>query len=306
MSKSASKSQPKSQQRRPQHAPRREEPPEPVDPVWLVKAIAFTLLAAAICSYITFCLLFYQGQWQLVLHPTRTSAAPQTIGGAPYELIHFGPDDSATPQLTGWWIPSPANGRYASITLLFLPGASGSLADSIPKLATLHSLGINIFAFDYRGYGQSAATHPNQQRMTHDTEDAWTYLTGSRHLLPTQIVPYGAGVGATLAIHLAAAHGAVPAVILDTPSGDLIDVARSDSRSKLLPLNLLFHENFPLAVPLTTLLTPKLILSHEPGIPPAMFQKASDPKFIVELPVQDATIYPQSITRFLDQYLPTR
>ena len=59
-----------------------------------------------------------------------------------------------------------------------------------------------------------------------------------------------------------------------------------------------------IAAPLTTLRTPKLILSHEPGIPPAIFQKASDPKFIVELPVQDATIYPQSITRFLDQYLP--
>lgn len=303
MAKPPSKSHSKSQQRRPQRAPQREESPEPVDPAWLLKAIGLTVVAAAVCAYITFCLLFYQGQWQLVLHPMRTSAAPQSVGGVPYELIHFGPDESASPQLVGWWIPALSNGRYANTTLLFLPGASGSLADSLPALATLHNLGINIFAFDYRGYGQSAATHPNQQKMTHDAEAAWLYLTGSRHLLPTQIVPYGAGVGAALAVHLAAAHGAIPAIILDSPSGDLIGEARSDSRSKLLPLGLLFHENFPLAGPLSTLRTPKLIITFAQGKPASAFSTASDPKLTVELPPHDERLYTQSVTRFLDQYV---
>lgn len=300
MAKSAQKSPSKSRQVLRQ----REDPPESVDPVWLVKALAFTLALAALCSYITFCFLFYQGQWQLVLRPARTATAPQSIGGAAYEVIHFAPDASATPQLVGWWIPAPANGRYAATTVLFLPGEKGSLADSVPTLAALHGLGINIFAFDYRGYGQSADVHPNQLRMTADAEAAWHYLTGSRHLLPTQIVPYGYGVGATLAVHLASGHGAVPAVILDSPKGDLISVARSDSRARLLPLGLLFHENFPLAAPLGTLRTPKLILSHDPGVPPALYRKASDPKYIAELPVQDGSVYAQSITRFLDEYLP--
>src|SRR5271163_1799898 len=94
---------------------------EDVSPMWLVKAIAVTIVAALFCGYLTFCLLFYQGQWQLVLHPMRTSAAPVSIAGAPYQVIHFGPDESATPQLTGWWIPSSADTRYAHITILFLP-----------------------------------------------------------------------------------------------------------------------------------------------------------------------------------------
>jgi pimeloyl-ACP methyl ester carboxylesterase len=269
---------PKSSQRPPQ--PFRSQP-ETVDPIWLVKAIAITAGVALICSYLALCLLFYQGQWQIVLHPSRTDAAPKSINGVPYQLIHFGPDESAIPQLTGWWIPA-AHSRYANATLLVLPSGDGSLADSLPTLSALHSLGIDIFAFDYRGYGQSVRTHPNQQKMTHDADSAWQYLTSSRAVPANQIIPYGIGVGASLAVHLAADHATIPALILDHPHTDLLATARRDPRSRLIPLSLLFHENFPLAEPLKSLSTPKLLLSST----------ASNPS------------YGQSITGFLDQHLP--
>lgn len=285
------KSRPQQSQPRQQH--------EVVDPAWLVKAIGITVVAAAICAWFTFGLLFYQGQWQLVLHPARTASAPQSIGGAAYEMVHFSPDESAVPQLAGWWVPAPANGRYANVTILFLPGGDGSLADSIPTLAALRGLGLNVFAFDYRGYGQSAATHPNQQRMTQDAEAAWLYLTSSRHLLASDIVPYGTGVGASLAVHLATSHGAVPAIIIESPSGDMLDIAMRDPRTHLVPMHLLFHERFPLAAPLNSLRTPKLLLWQTEE--PAAFRTASDPKITVELRVHDE--YAPAVTRFLDQYV---
>src|SRR5438309_10751551 len=102
-------------------ASRQSAPPEVVSPIWLVKAIALTIVAALLCGYLTFCLLFYQGQWQLVLHPTRTAASPASIDGISYELVRFGPDESATPQLTGWWTPAASGSRSSSITILFLP-----------------------------------------------------------------------------------------------------------------------------------------------------------------------------------------
>jgi pimeloyl-ACP methyl ester carboxylesterase len=275
---------------------------ETVDPAWLLKAFAFTILAALLCAYLTFCLLFYQGQWQLVLHPTRTAASPQSIAGIPYELIHFGPDESAVPQLTGWWIASAPGGRYANATLLFLPGSDGSLADAIPTLASLHNLGINVFAFDYRGYGQSAATRPNQQKMTQDADSAWQYLNISRHIPAEQIVLYGTGVGASLATHLAANHAASPALILDSPHADLLDVALHDPRSKLVPVRLLFHERFPLAEPLRMLHTPKLLLSLTAS-PSEAFRTAADPKRTVELSAPSEALYQQSLTRFLDEYV---
>jgi uncharacterized protein len=276
--------------------------PEVVDPIWLIKALGFTVLAALFCGYITFCLLFYQGQWQLVLHPARTTSSPKSIAGAPYELVHFGPDESATPQLTGWWIPSATGGRFANTTILFLPGSDGSLADSIPILSSLHNLGLNLFAFDYRGYGQSAATHPTQQNMTHDVDSAWQYLTTSRAIHDAQIVPYGVGTGASLATQLALTHPAIPALILDSPHGDLLDAAQRDTRSKLLPVTLLFHERFPLADPLASLHTPKLLISRTAS-PDRAFHTAADPKLTVELPTASEALFNLSLNRFLDQYI---
>jgi hypothetical protein len=287
---------------KPNHSKQQPAQFETVDPAWLLKAFAFTILAALLCAYLTFCLLFYQGQWQLVLHPTRTASSPQSIVGIPYELIHFGPDESAVPQLTGWWIASAPGGRYANATLLFLPGADGSLADAIPTLASLHNLGINVFAFDYRGYGQSAATRPNQQNMIQDADSAWQYLNISRHIPAEQIVLYGTGVGASLATHLAVSHAASPALILDSPHADLLDAAFHDPRSKLVPVRLLFHERFPLAEPLRTLHTPKLLLSRTAS-PDEAFRTAADPKRTVEISAPSQAIYQQSLTRFLDEYV---
>jgi pimeloyl-ACP methyl ester carboxylesterase len=282
---------------RPQPAP----PPEAVDPIWLIKAIAATVGVAILCGYLALCLLFYQGQWQLVLHPTRTSTAPASIDGAPYQLLHFGPDDSAIPQLTGWWIPAAPQARYADTTILFLAPGDGSLANTIPTLSALHTLGLNIFAFDYRGYGQSANTHPNQQKMTNDADSAWQYLTNSKTIPANHIIPYGIGAGASLAASLATTHPAIPALILDSPYTDLLEAARHDSRSGLIPTGLLFHENFPLAAPLKTLRTPKLLLSTTKS--PTAYSTAADPKTTAEFTTPADPLYTQAIVRFLNQYI---
>lgn len=290
----------------PRHRPQPKSPPETINPVWLLKAIAAAFFVALLCGYLAICLLFYQGQWQLVLHPARTTAPPQSIGGAPFQLVHFGPDQSATPQLTGWWIPSDAKGRRIDATILFLPGGDGSLADSIQTLSALHALGLNIFALDYRGYGQSVNTHPNQQKMMQDADSAWKYLIDLRSIPAQQIIPYGIDVGASLATHLAILHPEVPALILDSPRADLLAAVRRDGRSRLLPVSLLFHENFPLAEPLKTLRTPKLLLFRHksPDESSAMFSTAAEPKTTVQYTAPAETQYRQSITQFLDRYLP--
>ena len=266
-----------------------------VSHTWLVKAIAAVVIVALICAYLTLSLLFYQGQWQLVLHPQHQAEAPGTAS------IHFAPDESATPQLTGRWIPATPGARYANNTILFLPSGDGSLSDFNPTLDKLHNLGINVFAFDYRGYGYSAETHPNQLRMTQDAESAWTYLTTSRSIPAHQIIPYGVGVGASLATHLAASHSDIPAFILESPKGDLLDTVRHDPHASLMPVRLLFHESFPLAEPLASLHTPKLLLSKADAAP--AFRTASDPKLTVEFDSPSDATYAQALTRFLDQYI---
>jgi len=265
---------------------------------WLVKAFSAVVLAAVVCIYLTLCFLYYRGQWQFVLHPTRATGEP----AASTNPIHFAPNDAGQPQLTGQWLTAQAEGRYGRLTILFLPSGDGSLVNSAETVVALQGLGLNVFAFDYRGYGFSANLHPSQQRMTEDTEAAWRYLTTTRGVSPATIIPYGVGVGVSLAAHLAATHPEIPALILDSPHADLLDFARRESPS-LLPVRLLFRETFPLAEPISGLRTPKLLLADAGTANPAAFATAADPKLTVFLPSRTGLLFDQAMERFLDAYL---
>ncbi|NYF80381.1 alpha/beta hydrolase [Granulicella arctica] len=288
-----------------QYPPRPDGPPEVVHPMWLLKALAVVLVAALVCGYGALCLLLYQGQWQLILHPARTTSHPAEVAGAPVEFVRFGPDETAVPQLTGWTIPAAAGGRYAGVTVLFLPSGDGSLADSAPTLGLLHGLGLTVFGVDYRGYGESVAVHPNQERMMADADASFVYLTTSRGIPARQIVPYGVGLGASLAAHLAAEHGEIPGVIVDSPAADPLATVEGDPRTHYLPVKLLLHDRFPLADLLATLKTPKLLLL--PGASNRMLGSAADPKMTIELPERSSAVYGEtmtrSLTRFLDAYI---
>ncbi|HEY1993532.1 MAG TPA: hypothetical protein VGG81_03940, partial [Edaphobacter sp.] len=60
---------------------------------------------------------------------------------------------------------------------------------------------------------------------------------------------------------------------------------------------------FPLAEPLSTLRTPKLLLTRTTS-PDLSFLRASDPRLTVEFTSPSEALYNQSLTRFLDQYAP--
>ena len=275
-----------------------------VDPGWLLKAFMAMVLVALVCGYLTLCALFYQGQWQLVLHPVRTSAPPPSVGGVPFESVRFGAGATGTPQLVGWWIPASAGAEVAHPTILYLPAGDGSLTGDQATLASLHSIGAAVFAIDYRGYGQSADLHPGERSMTEDAQTAWTYLTDSRGISGGKIIPYGRGVGASLALGLAATKGTVPAVILDGPDFDVERRVSGDPRSHLLPLQLLFHDRFALLPALDELKTPKLILTRSGTEDPAVL-RAADPKVTVALPLSATDPYASTVKRFLDAYAPS-
>jgi pimeloyl-ACP methyl ester carboxylesterase len=266
---------------------------------WLLKALAAVIVVALACTYLTLCLVFSWSEWQLVLHPVRTSLTESSQ----VPLIHFDPGDSGQPQLTSVWYAAPPESHYKDLTILFLPGGDGSLASFATTQAALQQLGINVFAFDYRGYGESATVHPTEERMTEDTEAAWRYLTQTRKISPSTIVPYGVGVGASLATRLTQAHPEIPGIMLDSPYADLREGVRKDPRFRFLPVSLLFHEDFPLAEPLAQVKKPKLLFVREPSSEPASYLSAADPKRIVLLKADDVPGFDQSITRFLDEYV---
>jgi pimeloyl-ACP methyl ester carboxylesterase len=143
--------------------------------------------------------------------------------------------------------------------------------------------------------------------MTQDAESAWRYLHAFRDVADQNIILYGVGVGASLATHLAVSHPGSLGVILESPQADLLETVRHDRRVRILPVGLLFHDDFPLAGTLSILHTSKLLLSV--GAAPSVFQEAADPKITVEFqpdlgPFYTQPSFSQAVSRFLDQSLP--
>jgi pimeloyl-ACP methyl ester carboxylesterase len=300
-----------------------------VDPVWLVKALALTLAASVLCVYATLCLLVYQGSWQLILHPVRTIDRTPGSVGLGYSDVRFGAAETGQPRLTGWWIPaqsapppgSPLNlqtvPKYAAFTVLYLHDGSGSLSNTIPALARLHQAGLNVFAIDYRGFGASDAfLHPSDARMAEDAAAALDYLIATRHIPARDLIPYGTGLGASLAANLAHTHPELPAVILDNPDPDPASTATTSRPSHILPMRLLFGKSFDIDGPIATLATPKLLIAGGPAVTGAtrdatqmqtLFKTAASPKTTLTLPLgRGDADYQAALSRFVDQYLPAR
>jgi pimeloyl-ACP methyl ester carboxylesterase len=281
---------------------------EVVDPAWLLKALLITVVVAALFGYLAVCLLVYQGGWQLLLHP---SAKIDAIPAAAYETIHFDAAATGKPQLTGWWIPAESP-TSTTPTILFLHDGSGSLSAYVSRLDLLHRASVNIFAIDYRGFGQSDPPHPTEARMAEDSTAALTYLIETRHISDSSIVPYGQGIAVVFAAGLIDAHPELPAVIIDTPDTEAFDRATSDTKARLLPMSLLVQEHFDAAPSLTAIHRPKLLLADaEPNTDAdrvaknqSLFSSLSDPKMTVTFgQASSDTAYIQSIKRFLDEYV---
>jgi pimeloyl-ACP methyl ester carboxylesterase len=280
-------------------------PNQDVDPRWLLKALALSLLAAVTLGYLSVCLLIYQGGWQRFLTPSTAIDATPNFS---YTPIRFDATVTGQPRLTAWWIQSDSS---TAPIILYLHDGDGSLSSALPRLHLLQRAGLNIFAIDYRGFGQSDPTHPNEARMTEDAEASFRYLTDIRHIAPSQIIPYGEGLGAVFASRLAAQHTQIPALILDSPHPYAYQRVLDDPRSRFLPTRLLLRDHFDLTQAVTGVTQPKLLIANGLSYDgshiaenEAYFRTLPDPKFTVTFGHDADLAYLTTLHRFLDENLP--
>jgi pimeloyl-ACP methyl ester carboxylesterase len=146
------------------------------------------------------------------------------------------------------------------LTVLYLHGQDGNLGNTVDTLAALHSAGVNVLAFDYRGYGQSQFQRPSEARWREDAEAALEYLTGTRHVAPGTITMVGNGLGANLALEAGARHPELAGVALESPLASPMNAIFNDPRAHLVPSRLLVRDRFDLSAPAAVLRIPSLWL----------------------------------------------
>jgi hypothetical protein len=136
--------------------------------------------------------------------------------------------------------------RPARFTVVYLHGADGNLGDTVDALVRLHGVGVNVLAFDYRGYGASQFVRPSEAQWRQDAEWALDYLTGTRQIDAGTIVLDGTGLGANLAFEVAAAHPELGGVVVDSPIDDPTGAIFNDARARLVPARLLVRDRYDL------------------------------------------------------------
>jgi uncharacterized protein len=231
--------------------------PEPntVSARWLLIAGSIAIAAALLCAWGTLCILFWQGSWQLLYHPASAVNRTPANVNLPFESIGFATNAAGEPQLRGWWIPAASPARY---TAMYLHGADGNLGDTVSALSRLNAAGLNVFAFDYRGYGQSRFAHPSEASWREDADSAITYLTGTRHIPSGAIILVGKDLGANLALALAAAHSDLAGVVVEQPLESPAAAIFNDPRARIVPAQLLVSDRWQTAIDAGNVLIPSL------------------------------------------------
>lgn len=165
------------------------------------------ILASIAAGYLILVLLMYAMQSSLVYHPqSKLWATPSSVG-LQYEDVTFETEDNIS--LHGWFV---AAGDSANPTVLYFHGNAGNISGRMETIQLLNDLGLNVFIFDYRGYGQSEGS-PSEEGTYRDAIAAWDYLQSERGIPGTNIVIMGRSLGGSVASWLAARKSPAASII---------------------------------------------------------------------------------------------
>lgn len=144
-----------------------------------------------------------------IFHPERVLSGDPGEVGLAFDDVRFASADGV--MLHGWFVP----GRDDA-TLVLMHGNAGNISGRLRRLAELHeALGMNVFIFDYRGYGLSEG-RASEKGTYLDAEAALDYVDSRGDVDPARTVVFGHSLGAAIAVETAVRRD-VHAVVLEAP-----------------------------------------------------------------------------------------
>jgi uncharacterized protein len=244
--------------------------------------MALAFLAAALYLGLLVLLRLNESRLIYAAGPKGTLVPPPRELGLAIERAEIRTEDGLT--LVAWVIPG---GGPSSPWLLICHGNAGNISEAGRPLhyAGLRDLGLNVLAFDYRGYGESEGT-PSEPGLYQDAMAAYRYLRDSLRVAPERIVIFGHSLGSAVAVELA---GRVPAagLILDGALTSVVD--RGQEVYPFVPVRWIAASRYASIEKIGNLHLPKLFL-HAKGdevIPIAhgrrLYEAAPPPKRFVTL-----------------------
>jgi uncharacterized protein len=251
-----------------------------------LKQFGLICLIITLILYLGISLLLRWGQTKLIFFPDRILRETPAAYNLVYQDVWISVDRE---QVHGWWMPS----SDVSTVLLYLHGNGSNNGDGVDLAAIFRQSGLSVLAIDYRGYGKSSPTFPNETKVYEDAEAAWNYLIDRQQIKPQNIFIYGHSLGGAIAIDLAIKHPEMAGLIVFGTFTSLKDVVELNSFLKIFPLNWILTQKFDSITKIKSLQVP-IVIAHGTDdriIPVTMsqdlFAAAPKPKKLVLIPEGD-------------------
>jgi fermentation-respiration switch protein FrsA (DUF1100 family) len=229
--------------------------------------------------------------------------APADSLRLPYRSVDFHTADSV--RLNAWIIPA-SHADSSGMWVLLCHGQSGHVSTTTrPQYyADLRTIGVNILAFDWRGFGASAGS-PSEEGLYRDAKAAYDYLTVDLKVRPEQIIIFGHSLGTAPAIELATRVPAAGLVVEGAPTSVR---NRGQEVYPLLPIKLIARSDFNSIGRIRRITMPKLFMHAraDARIPfthaQALMAEAKEPKRLIELGGGHADAFLADSARYFGEY----
>jgi uncharacterized protein len=238
-------------------------------------------------------------RWLVYIPGARDVDVPSPSLALNQQAVRFRTADSVL--LTAWIIPG-ANAKPDAPWVLISHGNYGNIGyGGRPQFyAWFRDLGVNLFAYDYRGFGASDGV-PSEAGVYADADAAYRYVTETLRVSPSRIILFGHSLGTGVTIELAR-HVPAAGLILEDAYTSVAN--RGQEVFRLLPIKLIARSRFASIDKIGELALPKLFLHarNDRTIPiehgRRVFAAAPEPKQFVEMDAGHADAYTADRARY--------
>jgi uncharacterized protein len=220
-----------------------------------LRVMVALLLIATMC-YGAAVLYLVTQETDLVFQAGRTLG--ESRPSFPYEQVDIPRADGAR-QFA--WIMQPPQSPDDPTWVLFLHGNAATVAAkvNIAHYAELRTLGLNVMAPEYRGFGGLGGL-PTEPVLAADAQAAYDYLRQVRRVPASRLVIYGWSLGSAVAVTLASQVEAA-ALILEGAPSSVVSVAQQ--QYPFFPIRLIMRNHFDSISKIDRVRAPVLFL-HSP------------------------------------------
>lgn len=247
------------------------------------RILSIIALGLALGLVLTVGILWSQLERRYIFFPTTEVGFTPADAGLKYRDVTF--DSAGGRKLHGWYVPGAE--QAGNTTWIWFHGNGGNIGHRVDELAMLHHrVGVNLFIFDYQGYGQSQG-QPTEQGTYQDARAALDYVSNQPEIDAAKIVYFGRSLGAAVAVELATEKPPL-GLILVSPFSSVSDMARL--AFPYLPLGWLLKDRYDSISRIRRIHIPLLIIhgAQDEMVPvaqgKALFEAANESKTFLALP----------------------